>query len=264
MKPTHLYHVDAFAESPFKGNPAAVCILENWLPDETLRLIAAELFLPETAFVVKTPGTKNYQLRWFTPDLEMDLCGHATLATAHVLLNELGVEEHQIRFDSAAGTLIVSKEEEELWLDLPSRPAVQTTLPEQWTGAFGEEPDEVWLARDYMLVFKYEQTISGMTPDRAIIDRINMGQGGVIVTAPGLRSDFVSRFFTPQASIFEDPVTGSAHCTLIPYWSRRLNKDKLTAVQLSRREGHLTCINLGNRVLIGGRSVTVAKGIISI
>lgn len=254
------YHVDAFTNRPFSGNPAAVCLLDTLLPDRLLQQIAAELFLPETAFLIKESEQNSYQLRWFTPEMEMDLCGHATLAAAHVIIRERHSECTTIRFNTLSGELTVNEKMDMLWLSLPSWPGVRAVLPSEIAAGIGATPDEVYLSRDFMLVFKHEAIIRALKPNQFELNKYDPGKGGIIVTAPGDDVDFVSRFFTPQASIFEDPVTGSAHCTLIPYWSNVLGKQKLLAQQLSNRGGTLQCLNQGERITLGGHAQTVAAG----
>ncbi len=258
-----LYQVDSFTDKLFGGNPAAVCPLDNWLPDAVLLTIAKENFLPETAFFVPV-NDDQYALRWFTPEIEMDLCGHATLAAAHVLYNHLGYTKNKLHFTSASGPLTVEKNGDLLTLDFPARMPEPAEAPEIILAGIGVTPAEVWKDRDYVLVYENEEIIRNMKPDQSLLNQINLDPGGIIVTAPGNKVDFVSRFFTPQASIFEDPVTGSAHCSLIPYWSRRLNKKHLTAQQVSTRLGTLTCTDLGERVLIAGNCVTYLEGVINV
>ncbi|NLR80525.1 PhzF family phenazine biosynthesis protein [Chitinophaga eiseniae] len=255
-----IYQVDAFTDELFKGNPAAVCPLEAWLPTEVLQLIAAENFLPETAFFVPTGQPGHYELRWFTPEIEMDLCGHATLACAHILMNHLGWDMHQISFHTQSGVLMVHKQNERLVLQFPARPATAATLPPEIAKGMGVYPMEVLKARDYLLIYHDEEIIRNLRPDRSILDQINLDPGGIIATAKGKTVDFVSRFFTPQASIFEDPVTGSAHCSLIPFWSQQLGKKTMTALQLSARTGKLYCEDAGDKVTIGGTCRTYMEG----
>ncbi|MBS0032183.1 PhzF family phenazine biosynthesis protein [Chitinophaga sp. 22321] len=255
-----IYQVDAFTDEIFHGNPAAVCQLAAWLPTDVLQQIAAENFLPETAFFIPTGQSGHYELRWFTPEIEMDLCGHATLATAHVLFNHLGWDMHQLCFHTQSGPLIVSKNNQLLTLDFPSRPPVPATLPPEILKGMGVYPMEVFKARDYILVYQNEDIVRNLRPDRAVLDQINLDPGGIIATAKGEKVDFVSRFFTPQASIFEDPVTGSAHCSLIPFWSGLLDKKEMTALQVSPRTGKLYCEDAGDRVLIGGHCKTYLEG----
>lgn len=259
-----LFQTDAFTESVFGGNPAAVCPLQEWLPDDILQKIAAENFLPETAFFVPSDNKNEFDLRWFTPDIEMDLCGHATLAAAHILFNHLGFTADDIVFHSASGDLKVSRKKDLLTLDFPARIPEPAVLPDNILDAIGYEPLHTFKARDYLLVFDSEEMIRKIQPDKTLLDRINLDPGGVIITARGRQVDFVSRFFTPQASIMEDPVTGSAHCSLIPYWSKVLNKKEMTALQLSSRMGKLYCVDQGNRVLISGYARTYLEGNVTI
>lgn len=255
-----VFVVDAFAERPFQGNPAAVCPLEEWLPDELMQSIAAENNLSETAFII----AKNdaYEIRWFTPKVEVDLCGHATLASAHVLARHLGYGDTTLRFDSRSGRLFVRINGELLIMDLPARPGQECDLPPQLETALGAKPIEVRKARDYLAVFETEQTIRDLTPDFALLAELECL--GIIATAPGDNCEFVSRFFAPRAGINEDPVTGSAHCTLIPYWSEKLQKSRLVARQVSQRGGELFCQNIGEGVKVGGRAVTVMRGMIEV
>ncbi len=257
-----IYQVDAFTDKVFGGNPAAVCPLEHWLPDEVMQRIAIENSVAETAFFI--PSNDGYELRWFTPEIEMDLCGHATLASAHVLIRHLGYSQPSIKFQSKSGELLVTVEHELLTLNFPSRKPIKSDIPQIIRDAFQEKPLEVLKARDYVLVFNNEETIRNMKPDQGMLNQINIDPGGIVVTAPGNEVDFVSRFFTPQASIFEDPVTGSAHCSLIPYWSERLGKESMLALQVSPRAGKLLCKNSGDRVLISGEAVTYLEGKITI
>ncbi|HEY9648696.1 MAG TPA: PhzF family phenazine biosynthesis protein [Chroococcidiopsis sp.] len=257
-----LFQVDAFSDRVFGGNPAAVCPLREWLSDEVMQRIALENAVAETVFFI--PAGPDFAIRWFTPEIEMDLCGHATLAAAHVLARHLGYDGPSIRFQSASGDLLVTVSESLLTLNFPSRPPTPCDLPPVILEAVQHPPIAVLKARDYMLVYEDEQSIRQLQPDRRILDQINLDPGGVIVTAPGEQVDFVSRFFTPQASIFEDPVTGSAHCSLIPYWSDRLGKTVMQAWQLSPRGGQLVCQHLGDRVLIGGAAVTYMAGQITL
>ncbi|MFY7788693.1 MAG: PhzF family phenazine biosynthesis protein [Thermoflexibacteraceae bacterium] len=253
-----IYQVDAFSDKVFGGNPAAVCPLSSWLADDILQKIAQENNLAETAFFV--PTEKGFHLRWFTPELEIDLCGHATLATAHVLFTCLGYAANQITFQSKSGELIVSRQGDLLTLDFPTREPQPTTLPQEILEAIGVAPQEVLKARDYVLVYENEEVIQKIAPNAALLQKVDLGTGGVIVTAKGNTVDFVSRFFTPQASLFEDPVTGSAHCSLIPFWAKRLGKNNLHAYQISARKGELFCELLGERVKITGKCVLYLEG----
>jgi PhzF family phenazine biosynthesis protein len=253
-----IYQVDAFTGRPFGGNPAAVCPLERWPDDALMQAIAAENNLAETAFFVRSGN--GYHLRWFTPEIEIDLCGHATLATAHVLFHHLGYAGDTISFSSMSGPLSVRKKDGRIELDFPARDPAPATLPSIIAEGIGAEPLEVLKARDYVLLLRDEAEVRALTPDRQRLDRINIDPGGIIVTARGSRTDFVSRFFTPQAAIFEDPVTGSAHCSLVPYWARKLGKTALVAEQVSRRGGTLRCELAGNRVRMAGEAVTYLEG----
>jgi len=258
-----IYQVDAFTNKVFGGNPAAVCPLENWLPDEVLQKIAMENSLAETAFFIS--ANDGFEIRWFTPEIEMDLCGHATLATGHVIIRHLNSDLKTIKFHSRSGVLMVTVDKDLLTLDFPTRkPEPSTDIPQIILDAIKVKPLEILKARDYVLVYEDEETIHNIRPDQGIMNQINIDPGGVVVTAPGREVDFVSRFFTPQASIFEDPVTGSAHCSLIPYWSEKLGKDSLLALQISPRIGKLSCKNAGERVLISGEAVTYMEGYITV
>ncbi|MFC1889644.1 PhzF family phenazine biosynthesis protein [Thermodesulfobacteriota bacterium] len=254
------YQVDAFAGDVFLGNPAGICLLDHWLEDDVLQSIAAENNLPETAFLVG--GDRHYDLRWFTPEVEIDLCGHATLASGHVIFEFVDPGADRIDFMSKSGKLSVEKRGDLLFLDFPSRKPTPCERPDRIDTILGGAPSEVHLARDLMAVFDDEETIRSMNPDLAAITKLD--SFAVIVTAPGRESDFVSRFFAPGAGIPEDPVTGSAHCSLVPYWSERLGKKEMHAFQLSRRGGELFCIDKGNRVEIGGRAATYLCGNIMI
>ena len=253
-----LYQIDAFTDTIFGGNPACVVPLDNWLPDEILLKITRENAVAETAFFVDK-GDKIH-LRWFTPEIEMDLCGHATLAAAHCLKSILNYPKDRIVFETLSGDLIVSIKNDLYSLDFPSRMPVACELPEIIKKSLNIQPKEILKARDYMLVYDSKQEIEKIKIDRQIFDQINLDPGGVIVTAKGENCDFVSRFFTPQASILEDPVTGSAHCSLIPFWSLRLGKEKLNAIQISDRVGELQCLNKKDRVIISGKAKTYSIG----
>jgi len=252
------YQIDAFTDKIFGGNPACVVPLNNWLPDEILLKITKENAVAETAFFVDK-GDKIH-LRWFTPEIEMDLCGHATLATAHCLISILNYPKDRIIFETLSGDLIVSIKNDLYSLDFPSRMPVACELPEIIKKSLNIQPKEILKARDYMLVYDSKQEIESIKIDKQFFDQINLDPGGVIVTAKGENCDFVSRFFTPQASILEDPVTGSAHCSLIPFWSLRLGKEKLNAIQISDRVGELQCLNKKDRVIISGKAKTYSIG----
>ena len=257
-----IFQIDAFSDKVFKGNPACVVPLDFWLEDDFLLKIAQENAVSETAFFVKKG--KNFHLRWFTPDIEMDLCGHATLATAHCILSELKLESEKVIFQTLSGKLEVSLEKESYLMDLPRRDPISASLPNEIKNALSIQPLEVLKSRDYLLVYESQKNVEDIVIDREIFDKININPGGVIVTARGENCDFISRFFTPQATILEDPVTGSAHCTLTPYWSIILNKKILKAQQISYRQGELFCYLKKNRVEISGKAVTYFKGHINI
>ncbi len=253
-----LYQIDAFTDSIFGGNPACVVPLKNWLSNELLLNIAKENAVAETAFFIETAD--KVQLRWFTPEIEMDLCGHATLATAHALKTILDYATNRIIFETLSGELIVTVDNDIYSLDFPSRKPTPTELPDLIKNALNIQPTEVLKARDYVLIYDTEREIKEIVINRQMFDQINLDPGGVIVTAQGTTCDFVSRYFTPQCSILEDPVTGSAHCSLIPFWSERLHKTEMMATQLSARQGKLFCIDKGDRVLISGRAKTYSIG----
>lgn len=255
-----LYHLDTFTGRVFAGNPAAVVPLERWLDTHTLQAIAAENNLSETAFLVGGGG--QYEIRWLTPATEVDLCGHATLASAHVVMTKLEPGSKEVSFRSQSGPLVVTRDEDLLALDFPARPPQPLPISEALVMALGRRPREVWRARDVMAVFDGEEDIRSLRPDR---DRLGeLEWFGVIATAPGHDVDFVSRFFAPRQGVPEDPVTGSAHCTLVPYWARRLGKPRLHALQVSARGGELHCEDRGDRVKIAGRVVPYLEGTIEI
>jgi PhzF family phenazine biosynthesis protein len=253
-----LYQIDAFTNRIFGGNPACVVPLDTWLPDNILLNIARENAVAETAFFVDQ-GDKIH-LRWFTPEIEMDLCGHATLAAAHCLKTILDYKADEIIFETLSGDLKVEIGEDSYKMDFPSRMPVADHLPESILKSLSIKPREVLKSRDYVLVYDSEAEVKNIKIDRMLFDQLNLDPGGVIITAAGDNCDFVSRFFTPQASILEDPVTGSAHCSLIPFWAARLNKSKLNALQVSERIGTLYCENKGDRVLISGQARTYSIG----
>ncbi len=259
-----LYQLDAFTRNLFSGNPAAICRLESWLDDETLQAIAAENNLSETAFFV--PEKDGFHLRWFTPLAEVTLCGHATLATAWVILRLIHPEAPAVEFRTLSGILRVERGDDDLLLmDFPARPAVPKEAPKALVEGLGAEPLEILAAeRDYLAVFDSEDEVRKLKPDFSRLrglDRL-----GIIVSAPGMGCDFVSRFFAPSVGVPEDPVTGSAHCTLIPFWAERLDRGDawLDARQLSARGGTLACRHLGDRVTIGGRAVLYLQGTIEL
>lgn len=251
-----VYIVDAFTRRPFGGNPAAICPLEAWLPEAQMQAIATEHNLAETAFIVNEPD--GWRIRWFTPTIEVDLCGHATLAAAHVLHQHRGYTADEVVFQSRSGPLPVRFAGERIVLDFPARPAARCEVPAALREGLGVNPLEVRRSRDYLVVVADEEAVRAIAPDFARLASLDCL--GVIVTAPGREVDFVSRFFAPRAGIDEDPVTGSAHCTLTPYWAARLHKRELTARQVSRRGGDLFCTLAGDRVHIGGHAVTYLTG----
>jgi PhzF family phenazine biosynthesis protein len=249
------FEVDAFANQLFRGNPAGICPLQKWLDDALMQNVAGENNLAETAFFVPRGG--DYELRWFSPAIEIDLCGHATLASAFVLFSELGYRGDSVRFHSRSGPLTVSRSGDVLTLDFPSRPPGPCSAPKVLIDGLGKTPVEVLKARDYFAIFEKADDVCSLQPNFNLLGTLDEK---VIVTAPGTDCDFVSRFFAPTAGVNEDPVTGSAHYTLIPYWARRLGKTKLFARQLSKRGGEIFCEDAGERVKIGGNAVLYSRG----
>jgi predicted PhzF superfamily epimerase YddE/YHI9 len=254
------FQIDAFTNTLFSGNPAGVCLLADWPPDAVLQSIAAENNLSETAFVIQRDSF--FDLRWFTPAVEVDLCGHATLAAAHVIFRHLGRRGGEVRFQTRSGPLSVSRDDELLIMDFPARPAAACDVPRLLCEGLGRVPTFTAKSRDYLAVFDTEQTVRGLRPDMAAL--MQLDGLGVIATAPGENCDFVSRFFAPRAGVPEDPVTGSAHCTLVPYWAQRLGRPKLHAFQVSPRGGELFCEHSGERVAIAGRAVTYSSGFLHV
>ncbi|MGI8960618.1 MAG: PhzF family phenazine biosynthesis protein [Bryobacteraceae bacterium] len=255
-----IFQVDAFSSAVFSGNPAAVCPLEAWLPDETLQAIAAENNLAETAFFVRTGD--RFHLRWFTPVCEVELCGHATLASAHVLFQELNQLGDTLRFDTQSGELTVKRNGDRLMMDFPSRPPGKVDVHPELIGALGAAPAEILGAGDYLVRYNSADQVRSLAPDIEALKRVD--RFAVIVTAAGTDCDFVSRFFAPSRGIPEDPVTGSAHCTLIPYWANQLGRTALHARQISARGGELFCKLFGDRVEIAGNTALFLKGHIRI
>jgi len=253
-----LYQIDTFTSETFGGNPACVVPLDEWLPDELLFKITQENAVAETAFFIQQGS--QFHLRWFTPEIEMDLCGHATLATAHCLKSILNHTTDKFVFQTLSGELTVEVKNDVYYLDFPSRMPTTAQLPSIIDQALNIKPKVILKSRDYVLVYETEVDIKNIKINKQLFDQINLDPGGVIVTAPGKNCDFVSRFFTPQASILEDPVTGSAHCSLIPFWSSQLDKQVLTAMQISERLGILECQNKGDWVIIGGKAKTYSIG----
>jgi len=254
------HHVDAFAGEPFAGNPAGVCLLEDWLPEAVMLKIAAENRHSETAFVVARAG--SYHLRWFTPVKEVQLCGHATLASAFVLFERLGHPGSSLAFETASGTLAVDRQGPLFVLDLPARPASPCKDSETLTRALGRTSLETRRARAFLAVLASEAEVRELQPDLQAVAELDAA--GLIVTAPGDRVDFVSRYFAPRLGVPEDPVTGSSHCALVPYWAERLGRVRLEARQLSARGGELHCELCGERVRLGGRAVGYLSGTIEI
>ncbi|XDD50429.1 PhzF family phenazine biosynthesis protein [Leptospira sp. WS92.C1] len=255
-----ILQIDAFAEKVFQGNPAAVCVSATWLPDELMQKIALENNLSETVFCVKEGDL--FRIRWFTPEKEVDLCGHATLAAAYHLFNEGLASGDRVQFYSLSGELGVFKKNNILYLDFPSRKALPVEAPKQILNSFSIVPKEVWKSRDYMLVYENESDLLNL---RYSMEGVrDLDSLGIIATCVGKEYDFLSRFFAPNAGLYEDPVTGSSHCTLIPFWSERLGKKNLQAYQASSRGGKLFCEDLGERVLIGGTCVSYLEGWIEV
>jgi PhzF family phenazine biosynthesis protein len=256
-----IYQVDAFTSRRFGGNPAAVCPLIEWLPDAVMQSIGLENNLSETAFFVPK-GDGLFHLRWFTPGLEIDLCGHATLATAYVIFEHLHPELEVARFETRSGELVVTRVENgRLSMDFPSRPPEPGAVDSRLRQALGGHSGPLLVSRDYLVVYETEEEVRALQPnfnELALMDRM------VIVTAPGRNVDFVSRFFAPGAGVPEDPVTGSAHCTLIPYWAQRLGQTRLHALQVSKRCGELWCELHGDRVKMAGHAVEYLRGVIEV
>lgn len=253
-----IYQIDAFAEKLFTGNPAAVCPLEKWIDDETMQKIAAENNLAETAFTV--PVENGFEIRWFTPTVEVDLCGHATLASAFVLINFEGFTDDKINFFSKnSGTLTVTKNGDLFTLNFPSDSLQKIENLSQFKNCFAHQPIEAYQGKtDYLLIFENESQIVNMKPNFSEIAKINAR--GIIVSSKSENYDFVSRFFGPNCGVEEDPVTGSAHTTLTPFWAEKLGKTKLTAKQISKRGGVLECELKNDRILISGKCKTYLKG----
>lgn len=256
-----LYQIDAFTNRLFSGNPAAVCPLIAWPEDSLLQNIAVENNLSETAFFTGKEGC--YVLRWFTPLTEVDLCGHATLATAHVILNELEPSLEKLQFTTRSGELSVWRAEGTmLSMNFPAKPAKACAIPAELSNGLNAQPLDVLQADDYVAVFSTEAEVRALQPDFQCLQALS-GRG-VIATAPGEHSDFVSRFFAPGVGINEDPVTGSAHCTLAPYWAEQLGKTRFSALQVSSRGGQIQCELKGDRVILGGECVKYLQGEIEI
>ncbi len=252
-----IYTVDAFTENVFGGNPAACCPLNTFLPAETMQLLANENNLSETAFFVQNEDG-SYDLRWFTPEVEMDLAGHPTLATAFVIFSELGHNSDTIHFHTKSGLLTVVKKGDLLEMNFPARMPLACVPPEELLQGFHPKPSLVLKSRDYFLVYETQEDVENAIPDYNYLNKVDTL--GIIITAKGNESDFVCRFLVPNSVIGEDPVTGSAHATLIPFWAQQLNKTEMTSIQLSKRKGHLWCGFHGDRVTISGKAVLYMKG----
>jgi PhzF family phenazine biosynthesis protein len=251
------YHIDAFAGAIFSGNPAMVCPLDRWLDDETLQLIARENHLPVTAFFVE--NGEHHELRWFTPTVELNLCGHGTIAAAAALFDSVDASKESVAFETKGGTFNVVKNGELIVMDFPIHEAVPCSKPEHLVRALGREPKELLKApQNYLAVYEGEADIRAIAPDVELLKEVDCL--GVIFTAQGEGSDFVSRYFAPRIGIAEDAATGSTHCTLAPYWSKRLGMRKLHAIQLSQRRGELWCEVLDDRVRISARAVRYSEG----
>lgn len=256
-----IYQIDTFTAKLFGGNPAAVCPLEKWPADDVLQKIANENNLAETAFYVKEKA--GFHIRWFTPTVEVDLCGHATLASAYVLFEHEGYNQNEVSFQSRSGELLVRKDLDFLTLNFPTDKLKEVSVSSMIIDAFRVAPVKAFRGKtDYMLIYENEDQVKQLNPDFRLVEKLD-GRG-VIVTSKGKTVDFVSRFFAPQSGINEDPVTGSAHTSLAPYWSKELNKTDLTAMQLSSRQGFLKCQFLGERTEISGQACTYMVGEIHI
>lgn len=255
--------IDAFSQRVFGGNPAAVVPLRDWLSDACMQAIAAENQLSETAFCVPAGSNGAFELRWFTPTTEVALCGHATVATAHALWSELGESADTLRFSTRSGELRVRRDDALIWMDFPARPASEEKPPESLLAGLGCQARAVLAAEDWLVVLGDAASLRALTPDMRQLAELD--RRGVIVTAPGDDDhDFLSRFFAPRCGIDEDPVTGSAHCTLAPYWAERLGRERLRGYQASARGGTVECRHAGDRVHLGGRAVTFLRGEIEI
>ena len=255
-----LLQIDTFTERVLGGNPAAVCPLDAWLDEATMQAIAAENNLSETAFLV--PEGEGYRLRWFTPNVEVDLCGHATLAAAFVVFEELEPGTEGVAFETLSGRLTVTREGEALVMDFPAQPASPATPPPVLAKALGATPAEVLAGADWIAVFESASDVAGLHPDHALLTTLD--RRGVVATAPGDDSDYVLRFFAPKNAVPEDPVTGNVQTALVPYWAKRLGKRRLAARQLSARGGRMICEDRDERVSIAGRAVLYMDATITI
>jgi len=261
MRKIPIFQVDTFSNRVFAGNAAAVCPLEAWLDDSLLLSIAQENNLSETGFFIPYEE-EGYHIRWFTPVAEVDLCGHATLAAAFVIFNNVEIFGTQVSFQSRSGTLTVARENDLLTMDFPSQPPEPCEAPKELLEGLGQHPSQVLRSEDYFVVYESEEDILGLKPDFQKLKKV--GLRGVTVTSKGREADFVSRFFAPKLGIDEDPVTGSSHCALTPYWAGKLGKDRLRAFQLSKRGGELICEHRGDRTGIAGQAVQYMEGTITV
>ena len=257
-----VFHINAFVTELFLGNPACVIPLKKWPSSSKMLAIAKKNNVSETAFYIKKQD--KYLIKWFTPDIEMDLCGHATLATAHCIISHTNENRKKINFESNSGELEVHLKNELYEINLPKRIPSEATLPKPIYESLSIKPLKVLKSRDYILIYDSVSDIKKIKINRVLFDKINIDPGGVVLTAKGINSDFVSRYFTPQSTYFEDPVTGSSHCSLIPYWSDVLNKDEMISHQLSERKGEVFCKNLENRVLVSGKAETENTSVLNI
>ena len=255
-----IYQIDAFAGKAFEGNPAAICPLSEWLPDEVMQSIAKENNLSETAFFVSTG--RGFHIRWFTPVAEVDLCGHATLASAYVIFSHLGFEKNIVKFESKSGLLTVVQNEGLLIMDFPSQPPTPCEIPDEISSAFQSTPVECLKSEDYIIVFGSEEEIATAQPNLVELSKLDLRR--IVITAKSSEYDFIARFFAPKYGINEDPVTGSAYTQLVPYWSNTLGATKLHAKQVSSRGGEIFCELVGNRVSIAGKAATYLVGEIEI
>ncbi len=255
-----IYQIDAFASRLFEGNPAAVIPLQEWLPDDLLQAIAAENNVSETAYFL--PDGDGFQIRWFTPVNEVDLCGHATLASAYVLYSILGYAQHQILFFSKSGRLSVTRDNDLLIMDFPAQPPVPCEIPVELMKAFATPPLACLRSMDFIAVFRHESEVESAEPDFRQLMKLDLR--GVIITAKSDRWDFVARFFAPKYGVLEDPVTGSAYTQLAPYWASRLGMKRFNARQMSPRGGELICELSGDRVFLRGRAIKYLEGRIHI
>lgn len=252
-----IYQVDAFTDHVFKGNPASIVPLKEWPEKDVMQQIAIENNLSETAFFVEEEDG-SFRIRWFTPETEVNLCGHATLASAHVLFRHLGFSGKKIVFQSNSGELTVEQHNDCYWMNFPSRPPQRIPIPKLLPEAIGMVPIYTGSNIDLLVLLQDEESVKNLKPDLIILKKMEVR--GVIFTAPGSDVDFVSRFFAPSVGVPEDPVTGSAHTLLTPFWSKKLNKKELKARQISKRGGDLHCVQKGDRVEIGGKAVTYLTG----